>query len=392
MKASEVVVEKELTFTEKMSRSLFTLREMVFGKVLSPEELRKRKQEEERLKEIQRQETLVKEASDNIVLMKSLFSIRRKQRDADAFARDFLHDYMGLGDGAAVEDNFNETHLITFAKAGNFSRLIDVIDSDRVKINAVDQDEGVSALLASLTALINEERGRPPIEVDIPSLDEFQGTHIRLKNKIVRFFTDRAMLLQMDLVIRILLYKGADIDFVKKERDGDGLSALHLAVEKASTDMISFILNRGGNINIRSSIEKRTPLMLAAKFDYLDITLLLLKHGAMLTINSTCRKGWSALHYAASSGSSDLVMTLLLCGADITLRNRSGNSSLEEATARGRTTIIDILRTYKSSTIDFKSKMEFLGRHYIGIDQYNSNDNIKSKKKKIIINDEDNDD
>ena len=155
--------------------------------------------------------------------------------------------------------------------------------------------------------------------------------------------------------------------------------------------MINFILSRGANINIRSSTEKRTPLMLAAKCDHLDVTLLLLSQGAMLTINSTCRKGWSALHYAACYGSPDLVMTLLLSGADVTLRNLSGNSSLEEATARSRSKIIDILRTFKSDVIEYKSKMEFLGKQYIGIDKYNSNDKIKSTKKAGLVKVEEDD-
>ena len=35
-----------------------------------------------------------------------------------------------------------------------------------------------SALLASLPTLINEETVKPPLEVDIPSIDEFQGIHM----------------------------------------------------------------------------------------------------------------------------------------------------------------------------------------------------------------------
>ena len=85
MKASgDTTEEMKPTFMQRISLSLVRVQEMVFGKAESPEEIRKRKQDEELRKEVQRREALTKEKSDNVKLMKSLFFIRRKQRDADA--------------------------------------------------------------------------------------------------------------------------------------------------------------------------------------------------------------------------------------------------------------------------------------------------------------------
>ncbi len=96
----------------------------------------------------------------------------------------------------------------------------------------------------------------------------------------------------------------------------DGFSPLHLAAYFGRTDAAALLLDRGANIEARSSnaaLRDVTPLHSAAAGQQTQVAILLLDRGA--DPNATQPGGWTPLHQAAASGNLVLCKALLKHGA-----------------------------------------------------------------------------
>ena len=71
--------------------------------------------------------------------------------------------------------------------------------------------------------------------------------------------------------IKLLLKKGADPNIT----NDDGLSPLHVAVNKQNISIVKLLLKYGANPNIKSKLYHQTPLHLAIKNNAYPIFLLL---------------------------------------------------------------------------------------------------------------------
>ncbi|KAG6555981.1 hypothetical protein Mapa_001921 [Marchantia paleacea] len=92
----------------------------------------------------------------------------------------------------------------------------------------------------------------------------------------------------------------------------------------------------------------------AAKGGNLKVVVELLQ-GKLVNIDlpSTSRAGWTALHLACFYGHGAIVQTLLNAGANIEVRNDSGNTPLQLACLKGN---IDIARTLLDSGADIHAE------------------------------------
>ena len=169
---------------------------------------------------------------------------------------------------------------------------------------------------------------------------------------------------KVDFVVKILLYKGGDIDFVKTAKDEDGKSVLHLAAMRGLNQSVEWILNKGGDINIKTFIKKRTPLMLAAENDHIHTVLLLIKRGASLTINQQDEDGRTALHFAALKASLEMAQVLLICGSNSNMRTKKDRRAADEATATGRTDMYEQISFFLENQRDHVAKLAFLNGLY----------------------------
>nr|XP_044997082.1 ankyrin repeat domain-containing protein 22 [Jaculus jaculus] len=141
-------------------------------------------------------------------------------------------------------------------------------------------------------------------------------------------------------------------------QDGfNGDTPLICACRRGHLRIVSFLLKRNANVNLRNKKE-RTCLHYAVKkrftfFDYLLIVLLMpvlligyflmvskTKQNEMLVrmllaagvdINATDCYGYTALHYACQMKNQTLIPLLLEARADPTIRNKQGESSLDIA-------------------------------------------------------------
>ncbi len=100
-------------------------------------------------------------------------------------------------------------------------------------------------------------------------------------------------------------------------RDGQGMTALMLAVRAGAAGAVEALLQAGANPNLRTSSDE-TPLLMAIHTGRAGLAArsltLILKAGA--DVKQPDNYGWTPLFFAAAGGHGEAVRTLLAAGAD----------------------------------------------------------------------------
>lgn len=122
----------------------------------------------------------------------------------------------------------------------------------------------------------------------------------------------------------------------------DGWTPLHLAAFFGHPALANALLDRGADVNARSTNTMRnTPLHAAVAGRKADVTKVLLDRGA--DANARQEGGWTALHGAAQSGDREIVELLLANGADTNARAENNQSALDFALMKGHQDIAALL-------------------------------------------------
>jgi ankyrin repeat protein len=140
-------------------------------------------------------------------------------------------------------------------------------------------------------------------------------------------------------IAELLLYHGADI--AVNWKNGNGCTALGDACRKGHRDIVELLLDHGANIEITNP--KFTNLMFSCLCGHTSTTKLLLDRGASTYVRNLF--GDSALHIACWSGGNISIVKLLLeHGCDINaVDSRYSNSPLHVACSNGHTQIVEEL-------------------------------------------------
>ena len=122
---------------------------------------------------------------------------------------------------------------------------------------------------------------------------------------------------------------------------GEGQSRLHIAAVNGNDDVVRVLLERGADINARTSTQ-RTPLHIAVEKWHDEVVRMLLERGA----DVNARNMWQAtpLHIAAFHGDDEVARMLLERGADINARTKDGETALDWANREGHTGVGELLR------------------------------------------------
>ena len=124
--------------------------------------------------------------------------------------------------------------------------------------------------------------------------------------------------------IKTLFEHGADI---KQLTVNDGWSALHFAARDSSPEIIEYLLSLGMTVNMTTT-DSSTPLMCAClNGGRLANIKTLFKHGANIK-QLTGNDGWSALHYAASYSSPEIIEYLLSLEMTVNMTTTNGLTPL----------------------------------------------------------------
>ena len=140
-------------------------------------------------------------------------------------------------------------------------------------------------------------------------------------------------------VSQSLFTHGADINF----RCPDDYTPLHVASDNGHSEIVNWLLNHGTDVNVKQMFGA-TPLHLAASHGHLDACRILLERKA--EVNSLDDKEETPLHHASMSycvGSAAVVRLLLDYGADVQLRNLSGQTASEVASGPDEQEIVRLL-------------------------------------------------
>ncbi|GBG28216.1 Ankyrin repeat domain-containing protein 2 [Hondaea fermentalgiana] len=126
-------------------------------------------------------------------------------------------------------------------------------------------------------------------------------------------------------IVQLLVNRGADPDV----RDRYGCTALHYACEAAEFECVELLLEAQADVDARNRFNVR-PLMKAAEAGDPDIVDLLLEFAATPSHRDKLEK-WTALHYAAKSGDTDCILSLLKAGCEYSKASSTGQTAQDIA-------------------------------------------------------------
>ncbi|XP_023232253.1 titin homolog [Centruroides sculpturatus] len=156
------------------------------------------------------------------------------------------------------------------------------------------------------------------------------------------------------VMARFLLRMGADVDAVDNEKH----TCVHWATVCADVESLEILIDAGAKIST-SDIHGAHPMHYVAQMSgrynpnrraALGVLRLLLQHGAQVDCRD--QEGRQPLLWAACSGSSDAILSIISAGGSIDAKDNDGLSALHYAASRGHTDCVDVLITLCGANID----------------------------------------
>jgi ankyrin repeat protein len=140
--------------------------------------------------------------------------------------------------------------------------------------------------------------------------------------------------------LRALIAQGADVN----QAEGDGMTALHWAALSNHADAAALLIGAGAALDRGTRIGAHTPLHVAAQRGSAAVARLLVDAGGRALVDARTTTGATALHLAAGAGHVDVTSLLLAHGADPNAQESAWNQTpLVFAAAWNRADVIRVL-------------------------------------------------
>ncbi len=117
------------------------------------------------------------------------------------------------------------------------------------------------------------------------------------------------------------------------------------AVENGRLEQVQNLLKEKPDLVKARDNDGWTPLIMAARFNHVNLIKLLLKSGAK--VDDVDNEGSSALHHASASGRMEAVKTLVESKARVSLKNHGGDTPRKLAKSSGHSKVADYLEKKK---------------------------------------------
>lgn len=163
-----------------------------------------------------------------------------------------------------------------------------------------------------------------------------QSSKHTFRTTMIEEFFDSATHGDTDAVIRML----SDDPALVSARDEYQFTALHNVAGEDQLDMINLLLDKGADPNAQND-EGIAPLHLAA---YPEVAALLVRRGADINLRSHDGSTPLIVH-AAEAEAFDVMEELVRLGADVTAKNKRGESALDIARSRQEEDKIELLQS-----------------------------------------------
>jgi len=208
---------------------------------------------------------------------------------------------------------------------GDYEAVKEMLEEDPGLANAISID-GMTPVLA---ALYHDHPG-------IAQLIVSYGAQLKI--------FDAAAIGRLDRVREILEESPELIEAIAP----DGFQPLGLACFFGQEEVVAYLLEAGAKLDSAShNPMKVMPLHSAVAAGSLEITRLLLKHGA--PVNEPQADNFTPLHAAAQNGDIEIVRLLLEAGADPYLRDADGKTAIDLAREGNFTDIVQLLERHSAA-------------------------------------------
>jgi ankyrin repeat protein len=149
----------------------------------------------------------------------------------------------------------------------------------------------------------------------------------------------------------------------KYERTGAGKlrsagGPLHCAVHHGNVDLIRLLIERGADVDSRTTFYKETPIHWAARLGKIECLKLLASYGGCLTAKDGTREGMAPVHLAILSGEDRTALWLLENGVSVNTESRSGITPLFCAIRRRNIQLVKILKEKGSNVNAYSVNMD----------------------------------
>lgn len=146
-------------------------------------------------------------------------------------------------------------------------------------------------------------------------------------------------------IIKLLIDKGAKVNYRSKDKDNINTTPLHFAARNGHTNATQLLINYGANVNLKGTDTNITPLHVASTYGHVPIIKILLNNNA--DINTTDNNNETPLYYAINSEHTDATQLLIDYGANINIKGTQNNitdvTPLHLASHHGYIDIVKIL-------------------------------------------------
>lgn len=134
---------------------------------------------------------------------------------------------------------------------------------------------------------------------------------------------------------------GIQVDTINE----NGSTAMMLAAFNGHAEIVEMLLEEGANVN-HHDYNHRTALMYASSGPAIETVELLLKEGAKVNVRDSV-EGFTAVMFAAAEGQTDVFKALLEAGADLSMKDKDGETARDFAMNNGHAEIVDLTTSYQ---------------------------------------------
>ena len=171
-------------------------------------------------------------------------------------------------------------------------------------------------------------------------------------------------------IVRLLIEKGADVNFVSNSltSEGYGPTALIEASVNGQKETVQLLIDNGADVNLTNR-DGITALMKASTKGQKETIQLLIDNGADVNLANNARS--TALIEASANGQKETIQLLIDNGANVNLVNNIGSTALMEASSNGHketiqflvenNTDVNLVNNNGATALRFASTFEMLG-------------------------------
>ena len=254
--------------------------------------------------------------------------------------------YMGTDIYLKEDSGWNCLHIA--ALYGHFNLCNTLLHKHKFDIHITD-DEGWTALHYSAR---NGSYELVKFFADI-------GTDIYLKNHLGWNCLHIAALCgHLNLCNTLILKYNFDVGIASNSRG----TALHYSARYGTYELVKLFADIGTDIHLKNNLGQNC-LHIAAAYKHLNLCQALIdKHN--FDVYMVDNNGWTALHYAARKGSSELVSFFADMGIDIHIKDNLGQNCLHFAALSGHVNLCKTLLDKHNFHVDMTSNEGWTALHY----------------------------